>query len=83
MQKQKVESRKQKSGRSHSKACAAGPIVREGAFSVGLSTPCCVSARPGHSSGVKLSSLPLQAQTSWMSRFAIQKKAGLRLAVAG
>ena len=40
------------------------------------------SASPCHSNGLKLSSLPVQGQTSWMTRFASRGQAGLEVELA-
>jgi len=61
--------RRRNAAYSCTKAGASNPIDPEIAFYREFSVPCCVSACPGHSNGLKLSSLPLQARSSPLARF--------------
>jgi hypothetical protein len=57
-----------KAAQSRAETCAASPIDPEIAFCPEFSAACCVRASPGHSSGLKLGALALQAQTARMTR---------------
>src|ERR1035441_3165253 len=69
-------------GTSHPEACASSPIAPEIALSPEFSAPSGASACPSPSNGLKLGSLPLQAQTSRVARLFSQGRAGLRVELA-